>query len=142
MLKLKWHRVTLGMIVLLLCRPGFTLSPMLRYAQVTVQVHRYEDGALVIEKLKTANTYAGVSCQDVASTKGTVIVSTGFVVLCGYGLETSMLPSQNIIEIYSYANTDDSRAAADKVYGEFIAAIKDNPKIDIVQCFVGKKFDC
>ena len=61
MLKLKWHLVALGMMVLLFCRPGFPLSPLPRYAQVTVQVHRYEGGAFVIEKLKAANTHAGLS---------------------------------------------------------------------------------
>jgi hypothetical protein len=142
MLKLKRDRITLGMMVLLFCRPGFPLSPAPRYAQVTVQVHRYEGGAFVIEKLKAANAHAGVSCKEVATRTGTVIVSTGFVVLCGHGLETSMLPSQNIIEIYSYASTDDSRAAADKVYREFISAIRDNPEIDGITCFVGKRFGC
>jgi hypothetical protein len=69
-------------------------------------------------------------------------VSKGFIVNCGYGLSTSLLPSQNIIEIYSYADTDDSRAAADKVLGEFIAAIKGDHEIDRIECFVGKKFGC
>jgi len=47
-----------------------------------------------------------------------------------------------IIEIYGYADTDDSRAVADKVYGEFIEAIKVNPDIDRIECFVGRKFGC
>ncbi len=143
MIKWRWRRVTPGMmIVLLFCHPGFPLSPTPRYAQVTVQVHRYEGGAFVVEQLKAANAHAGVSCKEVATRTGTVIVSTGFVVLCGYGLETSMLPSQNIIEIYSYADTDASRAVADKIYGEFISAIRDNPEINSMKCFVGKKFGC
>jgi hypothetical protein len=48
--------------------------------------------------------------------------------------------SLTIIEIYSYADIDDSWAVADKVYGEFIEAIKGNPEIDRIECFVGKKF--
>jgi hypothetical protein len=85
MLKLKWHRVALGMIVLLFCRPGFPLSPIPRYAQVTVHVLRYEGGAFVVEKLKEANAHAGLSCLDVATSTGTFFVSKGFIVNCGYG---------------------------------------------------------
>jgi hypothetical protein len=143
MTKLKSNRVIFGMMIaLLLCREGFSFSRLPRYAQVTVQVHRYEGGAFVVEQLKTANAHAGVSCKEVTTKRGTVIVSTGFVVVCGYGLETSMLPSQNIIEIYSYADTDDSRAAADKIYREFISAIRDNPEVTSIECFVGKKSGC
>jgi hypothetical protein len=143
MIQLQSRRVTLGIIIVLLfCRPGLSLSPAPRYAQVTVQVHRYEGGAFVVEQLKAANAHAGVSCNEVATRTGNIIVSTGFIVACGYGLHTSMLPSQNIIEIYSYADTDDSRAVADEIYGEFISAIRDSPEINSIKCFVGKKFGC
>jgi hypothetical protein len=124
--------------------PVFPLSPARRYADVTVHVHRYEGGEFVIEKLKAANLHAGVSCKEVEDPeRGTVIKSgPGYFVVCGYALETSRLPSKNIIEISSLADTADSEAAEDKIFREFIKAIKGNPEVDSMECFVGKKFDC
>jgi hypothetical protein len=119
-------------------------SPVPRYAQVSICIHRYEGGAFVIEQLKAANARAGVSCKNVEDPdKGTVIRrNPGFFVCCGYALATSRLPSQNIIEIYSYADTEESRAAEDNIYGGFIAAVKGNPEVDSIECFVGKRFEC
>jgi hypothetical protein len=124
--------------------PVFPLSPAPRYADVTVHVHGYEGGALVIEKLKAANAHAGVSCGEVEDPgKGTVIkIDPGYFVVCGYALETSRLPSKNIIEIWSLANTVESEAAEDKIFGEFIKAIKGNPEVDGIECFVGKRLEC
>jgi hypothetical protein len=75
--------------------------------------------------------------------RGTVIaLDPGYFVVCGYALETSRLPSMNTIEIYSLANTAESEAAEDKIFREFIKAIKGNPEVNSIDCVVGKTFDC
>jgi hypothetical protein len=114
------------------------------FSQVTVRVHRYEGGAFVTEQLKAANARADVSCKEVEdSNRGTVIKrDSGFFVFCGYALATSRLPSQNIIEIYSYADSEESRTVEDNIYGQFIATVKGNPEVDSIECLVGKRFEC
>jgi hypothetical protein len=121
-----------GMMCCCSVAPVFPLSPAPRYADVTVHVHRYEGGAFVVEKLKDANARAGVSCKEVEDPgRGTVIKSDpGYFVVCGYAIETSRLPSKNIIEISSVANTTESEAAEDKIFREFIKAIKGNPEVE------------
>jgi hypothetical protein len=135
MFKGNLRRLALLMLVTWFPYPVWPTMPTPRYAQVTVYVHRYEGGAFVIEQLE---------CKEVEDfDRGTVIKKDpGLNVYCGYGLETSRLPSKNIIHISSIADTNESRAAEDKIFGEFIAAIKCNPEVDGIDCFVGQRVEC
>ena len=53
---------------------------------------------------------------------------------------TSRLPSKNIIEITTYADTDEGKSIEDKILKQIVPAIRGNPAVDEIQCV--EKYGC